>query len=153
MDKAIAFEWADMLESGEYPQCKGQLERVNPESGETVGYCCLGVLDLLAIKRGIIERQSFPKEVHRVEDDEEESGFYEWTTDAYVLHDGESGVPTAKVREWAGLKSSNPMFQNVKGIRFSGEDGRDAYATGLNDDHGFTFPQIAKLIREQYETL
>ena len=38
-------EWADALESGEYPQGRGQL------NGK--GYCCLGVYADLCVKRGI----------------------------------------------------------------------------------------------------
>lgn len=145
MDKAIAFEWADMLESGEYPQCVGQLERVNPDTGETVGYCCLGVLDMLAIKRGIIERQFYASETKTDEYGDT------YTTQAYALHDGESGVPTGKVREWAGMKSINPEFTDVP-LKDSGSV-MDVTATGLNDDYGYTFPEIAKLIREQHENL
>jgi hypothetical protein len=36
--------WIDALRSGDYKQASGELQDVDPSSGETTGYCCLGVL-------------------------------------------------------------------------------------------------------------
>lgn len=47
MDNAIALEWADMLDSGKYPQGIDALCM----DGK---FCCLGVLSELAVVKGVI---------------------------------------------------------------------------------------------------
>jgi hypothetical protein len=44
MDENLKKIWTTALRSGEYKQAVGVLTRLNYESGEVVGHCCIGVL-------------------------------------------------------------------------------------------------------------
>lgn len=162
MNKEKAFAWADALESGDYGQVQGVLERLD-DSGNTVGYCCLGVYSKLAadagvIKRTIFEGKSTPCGCGLCTDGQgkelDENGQYVAFRD--VQYDNETGVPSETARVWGEMISENPKFfvEGHPKIAAKGYEGQKyAAATELNDMYGFTFPEIAALIREQWETL
>lgn len=53
MNQDIKREWVEALRSGDYAQTKDRLKRLGMGGGEQPGYCCLGVLAEVLIKRGI----------------------------------------------------------------------------------------------------
>lgn len=81
MNPKIKEMWIEALESGEYKQGHGQLEK----DGQ---FCCLGVLCDLAIKDGV--------EVERKID----------TVTGNMLYDGCTGILPASVYHWAEVQSS-----------------------------------------------
>ena len=76
MNPEIKSLWVDALRSGKYKQCRSQLSH----SGR---YCCLGVLELLAFERDVIEK-----------------------------FDGDRPYLSPAVAEWAGLgiENTNPKL-------------------------------------------
>lgn len=76
MNKRIKKLWVAALRSGKYKQGTGQLRRgrIDPR------YCCLGVLENLAVKANVIK------------------GFR-----------GSDGILGKKVMEWARLRSASPL--------------------------------------------
>ena len=149
MDRQIAMDWADLLESGKYPQGEGAL----CANGK---FCCLGVLSEMAVKAGIATKVASDYtaafsyqdvELSRpeiFEDDEPCPCCVSNDDDSY--RDGSSGVLTNKIQEWAGMSDANGTFpDNIK-------LGKYASLTAANDD-GISFPVIAQFIRENYESL
>jgi hypothetical protein len=138
VDKTIAAEWVKRLRSGEYPQTTGSLEHVensySVQSGQRqVGYCCLGVLSLMASEEGIVER---------------------WVTaygDVYYGTEGTfqtysaAALPEA-VQEWSGIKTA-------VGERSTPEGDWKSSLSDLNDGQKKTFAEIADVIEAEYERL
>ena len=123
MNPVIRDQWIADLESGEYTQGKNYLTSRTRDGVET--NCCLGVLCQQAVKAGVIKRTDLIGE----------TVYYGTSFD-----DERNGVLPEPVRVWAGLDSENP--------RFTVGDNRD-FASSFNDNMGYTFPQIAALIRAQ----
>lgn len=133
MDPNIKAQWVAALRSGEYRQGKSVLH-----SADTGQYCCLGVLCDLAVKAGAIV-----------------PGRHEYNSDAdadievYGVdghRQGRGGVTLPdEVVAWAGLEDDSPNIYMVE------EDGEEypQDLTELNDDHEYTFVQLADLIEEQ----
>lgn len=121
MDKVIAQRWVTALRSGEYRQTDGALQNDS-------GFCCLGVLCDLAVKDGVIP------EPHR---DDTDAFSYGNESD---LRD--SLLPPDSIRQWSGLDPERTYFIP--------ELGSAETLYGLNDDQGFTFPQIADVIEREY---
>jgi hypothetical protein len=86
-----ATAWVKALRSGKYKQTIGQLTEVNPETGEIVGHCCLGVACELALKAGVPLKTE--------------------TQNYYVRYNKESSLilPTM-VQKWLGLSCLNGQF-------------------------------------------
>jgi hypothetical protein len=80
MNRQIAMDWADALESGKYPQGMWALHSDDE-------FCAIGVLAHLAWEAGIIEREAYETRYH--------TGF---------SYDGEKFAPSPKVMEWAELQ-------------------------------------------------
>jgi hypothetical protein len=78
MNKQVKKLWLAALRSGKYKQTTGQLRY--GQKRENLAYCCLGVLEDLAVKAGVIH------------------GF-----------NGRDGVLGKKVMEWAGLNEPSPV--------------------------------------------
>ena len=119
MKPEIKKKWVAALRSGKYNQTKDHLRDEN-------GYCCLGVLCEIAAKEGVCKLE-----------------LKEMLGSSYIVHqyDDASLTLPSKVIEWAGLESSNPII-----TRTSGED---SSLSGLNDELGYNFNQIADIIEEQ----
>ena len=154
MKKKIALQWAEALESGEYSQITGELREIDA-SGQTVGFCCLGVLcNLHAIAHPkIAATQTDP--------------------DLYL---GKSTTLPQEVREWAGMDGPDGTFtigmwvyedddkeskveSNVQFSKLSTSAAmsltprRVNSLIALNDDLEFNFNQIADVIRKNYKHL
>lgn len=125
MDIEVKQKWVAALRSGEYKQARKQLR-----SDDSSGYCCLGVLcELFRLETGrgqwglnFSGQMSFGDEICR-----------------------EAGIPTAAVRNWAGLTDANPdvvlsLFDINIGTYDSLAGGNDA---------GLSFLDIADVIEAQ----
>jgi hypothetical protein len=91
------------------------------------GYCCLGVLCDIYAKE------------HNINWTEGNFGYSKWE-----ILDNEDILPP-EVVEWAGIKSANPILAYSDGCGKMSA----ALMSDLNDELGFSFTDIAKLIREQ----
>jgi len=134
MDKKIAMDWADALESGDYVQGRSRLN--NQGSDGVHRYCCLGVLAEMAVEEGVIRRG--------------ETNIF--GTVAYLDTNGpESALLPRLVKLWAGMESQDGALGNDVALTML-NDG--AYADGGGwDVEPRTFVQIAKVIRENWEAL
>lgn len=120
----VVNQWADALESGRYRQGRSYLRDEND------CFCCLGVLCELAVQAGVITEP-------------------EWRTcvgvgGCYYYYGEDSSALPPPVQEWAGLVCDPDFTVLVDGRKV------DTTAIGLNDRLGWTFPQIASVIRRQY---
>jgi hypothetical protein len=117
MNLVVKELWIKELRSGKRAQCTGLL--VEHDGGKR-SYCCIGVLESLAVREGVIKKFKRKKA----------SGDDNWSGKA------ESIVPSDETQEWAGLRVGQ------KGI------GPWAQLAKLNDTEGFNFNQIADWIEE-----
>lgn len=86
MNPEVKAEWLKALRSGEYEQGTGQLKRV---SSDGPVYCCLGVLEDLAVKAGITEGWD-----ERSRDDKKSHGY--------------KATLSVPVMDWADLDTDSP---------------------------------------------
>lgn len=132
MDQDKAEMWQARLRSGQHTQTTGSLENtantLDVRSGyRKIGHCCLGVLCVMAVEAGVIERR---ENAHgHVQYGNEETG--EWN----------SGALPKAVLEWSGIK--NIFGQLPSGYLLS----------DLNDGQGKTFLEIADVIESDWESL
>lgn len=126
-------KWVTALESGEYKQVKGALQKEIDDNG-TVGYCCLGVLCDLAVKEGIIDPPI-------------DSEFVYEGSDGDIRHEG--AVLPRPVRQWAGIEWSNPGF-DVDFEDAYGEKIGNTSLADMNDQYDKDFTYIAQVIRQNY---
>lgn len=124
MKKEIADRWVEALESGKYPQTKGRLR-------DSDGFCCLGVLCELAVADGVAK-----SEEHKLR------SFSQWRYQDATGGDLSFSRLPVVVKEWAGMNSEG-------GTR----SGRKRKLWELNDNSGYSFKRIAKVIRNEYEEL
>jgi len=136
MKKEIADLWIAALESGEYAQTTGSLQRV-VEATENYkkippGFCCLGVLCEVAIKHGL----KITKELDR-------------NNNGLMWYDSNTDYTPPTVQKWSGMKSQSGEFSCVI------DDDKDWAGGELTDlnDSGKTFEEIAEIIRENWERL
>jgi hypothetical protein len=148
MNQEVKDVWVAKLLEPDRKQTTGFLEVIRNvvpnDQAAKAGQCCLGVLMECAVEAGVIDPPNIvvrgDYEVACFEDNGEES----------------LGSITDAVRKWAGLQdfdpnvrvplASLPMY-NEDDV----EDGEEACVglIELNDDHKFTFPEIAELVKEQ----
>ena len=130
MPKALKKKWLAALRSGEYKQGQGLLYNPDNES-----YCCLGVL--CAVTDGVIERgQGMP---------------------SFAFCESHGIKPVE--REWAGKRGGTcgadfivqPEFGDVETFLTTSRPMSADYLSGLNDDVGATFKEIANIIEERVE--
>ena len=124
MKKEIAEIWIAALESGKYEQTTGMLKKVIMGN---VGYCCLGVLcDIsgLGTFGEISGLGTFP---------------------VYILPNGNLGACAlpVEVLEWADMSDSVGCFIKTD----------DSETLSELNDSGYTFDQIAAIIRNNYKAL
>jgi hypothetical protein len=158
MDSRVKGLWLDALRSGEYKQAKEMLAKVNPETEEVEGFCCLGVLCDLAVKEGVIPSPVRVDKYERVLGGDLPKDRYQYgdpEADLY-LNTSTAELPEA-VRLWAGLDDTSPSIQTVPNPEYDPDDD-DEYAESetisaglaeLNDDHGYDFSGIADLIEAE----
>lgn len=125
MNPEIRDLWIAELESGKHNQGRGFLHRIDSSGLEE--RCCLGVLCKLAVEAGVIGPPI----------DRPESGC---TIFGYGSGDevtANFGVLPYEVKQWAGITWDNGTY------------GEDATLSAQND-RGWTFEQIAQVIREEF---
>jgi hypothetical protein len=124
---ANAKKWVEALRSGDYSQTTGQLH-VTVDSEDR--YCCLGVACKLAVEGGVM-----------VSTDQH-------TQDGVITHtyDQNASLLPTSVIKWLGLKECDGTYLKDDGD-FSSTLAED------NDEHDFTFEQIADVIERQPEGL
>lgn len=125
MREDIKERWVDALESGQYKQGYGSLNKEGK-------LCCLGVLCEIAVQDGVVtgRNTTIPsKSIGYVSTSENRPP-------NWVDHD----ILPEAVRVWADLKERNPN------VSF---DGQKTVISEINDTYRLTFPEIANLIKDQ----
>lgn len=117
--------WVSALRSGKYRKAKGSLK-------QNGGYCCLGVLTNLYIRK---------------------TGKGRWVKDGSSIRfvsntSQEGGTLPSEVSKWAGIKGSNQMNPHLKNLILVGDSHYDNLV-GLNDDTRKNFKFIAEVIDKQ----
>lgn len=136
MNSVVKKLWVDALRSGKYEKGSGSL-RQRTEEGDC--FCCLGVLcDLYA--RANPGAVGSWHECGTGDDDVVSIPFK--YLDGQFGTKYESEVITPAVREWAGLRSDNPVLVNPNMEK-------PEPISVLNDQGGLTFDELATLIEEQ----
>jgi len=133
MNHERALLLAEALESGRYIQGFKVLERHirNEDGTESVRNCCLGVATRLAQGNGIDLSEEIDSR-------------------GVVEFDGEACGMTHRVQSWFGFKTSGGVFDG------DGHPGMvDGFASlmGMNDSEEADFNEIARVIRENWESL
>lgn len=138
MDRQKAMDWADRLESGEYPQGRSALN----EFGK---FCCLGVLSEMAVEAGIAvkEQLSDSDTIFRYVDVEPSDSECPCCVPGT---DSRTGILTRNIQAWAGMQTAQGAFPDD--ISLKGFD-----ALTVANDASVSFLDIAKFIRENYEIL
>lgn len=123
---ANAKKWVEALRSGEYSQTKGQLH-VTEDSEDS--YCCLGVACKLAVEAGVPVKTE------------------EHTEDGVTIHayNGNGSLLPDEISAWLGLAECDGTY--LKDGDFASTLAED------NDEHDFTFEQIAEVIEREPEGL
>jgi hypothetical protein len=137
MKKEIANKWIAALESGKYQQGKNALE---VEENNTSKFCCLGVLCNLAYEEKVIKRIYGTVLPH---------------ISYGTFDDMSSTLLPPSVINWAGIKCDNfsgEFGENKKKDATIPEEKRNTLMK-LNDKEGFSFKEIANIIRENWETI
>lgn len=92
-NKENILKWVEALESGEYPQTQGTLQKLGR-------FCCLGVACEVAMENGV------PLEC-------------EYDGDGVVTYDGRDDILPELVVEWLDLYSNDPgVFVTIDGSSF-----------------------------------
>ena len=130
MNKEIAKKWCAALRSGDYKQGTDVLHNTSNNT-----YCCLGVLC------DIYQREGNKFDTVSVDNFgvETDNGFENLSA---TYFDGRCDVLPVVVMRWADIDCSSGSFDD------------DLYnLAAMNDDHGYTFGDIAKVIEENVENL
>jgi hypothetical protein len=122
--------WVDALLSGEYQQGYNYLAS---EFQGKVHYCCLGVLCDLAYKH------------HATNRNEDEFARFSYGKDSEY----NNAILPPDVQAWAGLDDNNPELKATVPDYTEEEFEDTVRLSELNDDYGFSFKNLAKLIKEQ----
>lgn len=128
--------WVKALRSGEYQQTTSVLHNATANS-----YCCLGVLCDLYTK---VDPQ-FPTSRHynvwvdSCPDDED--CVDDQVEISVTTYDGNNETLPLAVMLWSGIKTPSGYFGHLECL------------TSLNDDHGYSFDDIADVIEEHWKNL
>lgn len=127
--------WLNALRSGKYEQ--GTMKLAQELYDGTREYCCLGVLCDLAVKNGVCN----VKWVHGTA--------YYGTEEEFANEKASENTLPKSVQEWIGVNSDN-IRVSKKINSFDDEDEfEDVMVSELNDEYGYSFDRIARLIKEQ----
>jgi hypothetical protein len=145
MNREVKEIWLKALRSGDYKQARKSLEVTQEQidrnlwgfSDQTPGYCCLGVLANEAVKATADSENPI---LRRIDNDGEA---YYGTQEEFDNHTECEGLLPDSVKDWAGLVHTNVYFNSPFNF------GTTITASDLNDEHGFSFMEIAELIEEQ----
>jgi len=143
MNPEVKQLWLDALRSGKYTQGKSLLRPTEST------YCCLGVLCQIAEERGICEY--IPSDEHEGFTIKYPDVFQDGFCDGNVYE--ESELPWV-VKQWAGLDNENPKVtlneRNTKEhLKGTMQDNTIITLAQLNDEHNYTFTELADIIEEQ----
>lgn len=119
MNKRIKKKWLKALRSGEYQQVQNELRKID-NNGNTIGFCCLGVLCN-------IHAQKHPNVALGEKD-----------PSRYL---GMGGTLPTIVQDWAGLSDGEGGNVVYKGRAYSLVD--------LNDILKLSFKKIANIVEKQ----
>jgi len=142
MNPEIKALWVNALRSGEYQQGKLLLKPTKNT------FCCLGVLCDLAVKAKA-EGVAWGDPHYPTQDGE---AIYYDDPDSYgdsMYEDSELPYP---VMRWAGLMSENPHVEIVYAEKENDDNITESQVltlAALNDEHNYTFQQLADLIERQ----
>jgi hypothetical protein len=140
MDPGIRKKWVEALRSGRYEQNKHGLCVVDPDGGDGIAHCCLGVLCELALEGGALSAAC-----RKVDD----SGRV-WFT-------GRSAYLPVDVVKWSGLPDSDPIVwfddaiarlgdRDTQRARASGALSHDIVTLSELNDAGVSFEGIAAIV-------
>lgn len=122
--------WAKALVSGEFKQTKRVLTRLDEETGEVLGHCCLGVAcEVYRLNGGQLPFR---------DNADGEARYYADTGAAYGRTESSAALPDV-VREWLGLRDGMGEF---------GDGDKDTSLADLNDE-GINFGHIAAIIASE----
>lgn len=131
MNPRIKKRWVATLRSGKYAQTKRFLHVIKGTSRIKPGYCCLGLLCMIAPDHIL-----GPTEVARITKRRHTPTL--WTKIKPITVESQIGVdvwpdglPNHKILTWAGLSQNNVTFLSI-----------------LNDNLGWSFTQIADWIEK-----
>lgn len=113
--------WVDALRSGEFPQGKVKLRRLDSQGHQT--YCCMGVACELAVADGVVMDIG--------------------DTGSYTVYDEDMAYMPDAVQEWLGIPDPDPMLTSAR------HESR-VRCIKANDELGWSFGQIADAIAARY---
>ena len=137
-------QWIAKLEAGT-PQTTGTLYRPKPETNEQghvkpAGYCCIGVLGSVLEEAGLMERCEVKSKIHR------ETIFHGW----HFKEDSSPEFGNADPYQAVGF------IGRLANWNVPPDDGKKPEKASLtdtlwrmNDHKRYTFPEIAKFLREE----
>lgn len=152
------------LRSGEFPQAKGTLNRIDVlDSDEklTVGYCCLGVGCELAARNGVVAKDSMKRYIDDTNYEEVVVfGILDEDSDELVESSAASYVYLPEVvADWLGFPGQTDLYFDMTDTPLAAMElpyihdkkYRDTgklfvAASDLNDRFNYTFDEIADLI-------
>jgi len=133
MKKKIADRWVKALRSGKYKQGIGYLNKDNK-------FCCLGVLCDLATKSKSINIQTkFDTNTKSIYNENIISDHR-----IFCYYDKELALLPQKVKEWAGMRNINGVFES---------NNKTEYCLTELNDNGKSFKQIANIIEKNYKNI
>lgn len=141
-------QWLAALRSGEYEQGREYLHFVE---GGGEFYCCLGVLCDLAVKDGVVAAKTLHPSPDPDTDDAATRSGYEALVD-YADVGEATTLPPAAVDDWAyevPPPASDDPWTVLVTDQYEPDYTRQLTLAELNDEHGYSFAQIADLIEGQ----
>lgn len=124
MDKELAFKWADALDSGNHLQGRSRLEKI--DEFDVTRRCCLGVAIREFCNLSKVVIHGYPTGTH---------------------FDGHTSFLSEELQEQLGMATGEGFIKSLRD-----RNDNSVSLAGLNDS-GFSFPQIADIIRYFYEDL
>lgn len=122
--------WVEALRSGKYKQTKGKLKSRNG------AYCCLGVLcEVAEVPRLFSGGEYNYGDLDAIRDDR------------WMDYSATALPPVAQ--DWLGVSTSDPMLAKPVTVKDNyGDEIEVTNLISLNDDHGWSFEQIADAVEK-----
>jgi hypothetical protein len=142
-------EWVRALESGDYEQTTGILTSVNPSAQQAVAHCCLGVACELF---GSLVGLDTDDVLGNLTSSNRGSRLYAWYSAEKNQHMTRSALPVPVIN-YLGLPPVCADDTDESGdINVNVPDIGITTLADLNDNHGYTFPMIAQVLRDNFLT-
>lgn len=138
----VYFKWIEALESDEYAQTKGRLEKIDDENNSS--FCCIGVACRLLEVSRTVDNGAFNKLVMFGGNNEMNMAPDELIEKLVI-----SGQPTTDFRFiWTKNAEDRSISRNNEGvIALKLESGKIYDLISLNDSFGASFKTIAEVLR------